>query len=879
VARRPLLRRRAASRGRTLTMIRRTLLAVSLALIAASLRAANPVVALSQANYTFHENDGTGIVTVNRTGGDPTLSFSVNYFATINGLSTNSTVSFGANEMSKTISLTIPNDNVFDSATPFNQGYFIALQTTPGVSFSSPSAANFFVIDDEPPPTISMTSISVPEGDSGTSNASLVVTLSAPYKRTETFSYTLSGTATSGVDYQSPFPFIAVPAGALSFGVTLTIIGDRTAEPDETIILNGTVEHATAAGIVTILNDDYFLAPVAQTIPRGVVGTLSLSTSIPSPTADHILLSSSEPSVATVPPFIDIPAGSLGKSFDVTTLIAGSTIITASLPLSRGAGTIRVGVDVLVPSFFTFDKSPVTVNLSKTITISAHLSPPPDAPLVLFLAQTFPSIAQVPPFFTVGTNGVGTFDVRGTAVGVTLVTTTVPPGFGAATTGFRIDVLPATGVALSRIDQSSGPSTGGQRVNIFAAGMSTRCTAMFDGVSGLNTSISASGSLSTTTPPHDAGVVDVSVRCGGDTGTLTRVYTYTPAPAILTRISPTSGPGGGGVLTGATGSNFRRGRCSLSFGGVPATTLQNNETTSMLVAAPPHAPGSVDVTLRCGSDVSTLTAGFLYTSSEVLAQVATITPPSGAPGDRVFVSGSAFRDDDAIYFGTAAGLDITSSSDQHFVTVPDLPPGNVSVTLQDVAGHVATGPSFRVLSPVTPQIASAPAQVLTSAEFPITGSGLRRSLNFLLGGTPLQPVAMASTFGQLRLPDSIVPGTYSLTIANQNITPRTIQVTDGIAVSSVSIPCSSTEGGLMVTITGKGFASGAVVAFGASDSADVTVKDAHTILARVPPSSGVANEIITVTNPTGESAQLSNAFRYRWPDPGCGTSRHRGANH
>jgi len=83
----------------------------------------------------------------------------------------------------------------------------------------------------------------------------------------------------------------------------------------------------------------------------------------------------------------------------------------------------------------------------------------------------------------------------------------------------------------------------------------------------------------------------------------------------------------------------------------------------------------------------------------------------------------------------------------------------------------------------------------------------------------------------------------------------------------------------MVTITGKGFASGAVVAFGASDSADVTVKDAHTILARVPPSSGLANETITVTNPTGEAAQLSNAFRYRWPDPGCGTSRHRGASH
>jgi len=860
-------------------MIRRALLAVSLVLTAVSLRAANPVVSLSQATYTFQETDGTGIATVNR-GGDLTVSFSVNYNAFINGLSSPGTVSFGPNETSKTISLTIPNDNVFDSAALGSQGYFIALISKAGVTFGSPSNATIQVIEDESPPTVSMTSVSVPEGDSGTTNAIPIVTLSGTYKRSETFFFSVSGgTATGGIDYQFPSTAVLVQPGTISFGIVFKINGDRTAEPDETILLSASIQHATTSASVTILNDDYFMTPATQTILRGTVGTISLSTSVPSPTTDHVLLSSSDPTVATVPPFIDIPAGSLGMSFNVTTLIAGSTTITASLPLSRGGGIMTVGLDVLVSSFFTFDKSPVTVLLTKTITISAHLSPPPDVPVVLFLTQTFPSIAQVPSFFTIGTNGVGTFDVRGTAVGVTLVTTTVPPGYGGATTGFRIDVLPAVGVALSRVDQSSGPSTGGQRVSIFAAGMSTRCTAMFDGVSGLNTSISASGFLTTTTPPHDAGAVDVSVRCGAETGTLTKAYTYTSLPALLTRISPTTGPAGGGVLVGVTGANLRRGRCSLSFGGAPATTLQNNETTSMLVASPPHAAGSVDVTLRCGNDVSTLPGGFLYTSGELLAQVTGVTPPSGAPGDRVFVTGSAFRDDDAIYFGNAAGLDMTSASDQHFVTVPDLPPGNVTVTLQDPAGHVAAGPSFRVLSPVTPQIASAPAQVLTSSEFPITGSGFRRSLNFLLGGTTLQPVAMASTFGQLRLPDSIAPGTYSLTIANQNGTPRTIQVTDGIAVSSVSSPCASTEGGLMVTITGKGFASGAVVAFGASDSADVTVRDAHTILARVPPSSGVANETIIVTNPTGESAQLSNAFRYRWPDPGCGTSRHRGASH
>ena len=129
------------------------------------------------------------------------------------------------------------------------------------------------------------------------------------------------------------------------------------------------------------------------------------------------------------------------------------------------------------------------------------------------------------------------------------------------------------------------------------------------------------------------------------------------------------------------------------------------------------------------------------------------------------------------------------------------------------------------------------------------------------------------------MPPFIGYGIYDLTLASQSGVPRTIQVTDGIAVTSVSIPCSSTEGGPVVTIAGNDFAAGAVVAFGAADSSDVTVIDAHTICARVPPSSGLAGETITVTNPNGDSAQLSNAFHYRWPDPGCGTTRHRGATH
>ncbi|HXH39182.1 MAG TPA: IPT/TIG domain-containing protein, partial [Thermoanaerobaculia bacterium] len=779
-------------------MIRHALFAISLLIATAPLYAADQVVMFSATSYTFHENDGTGAVTVNRIG-DPTVSFSVNYNAFVNGVNSLGALSFGPNEMSKAISLVIPNDNVFDQFAPNNQGYYVILQSKPGVTLGAISATTIHLIEDEPQPTVSITSIAVPEGNSGPTDVHLQVTLSVPLKYSETiYSFATGGTATLNSDYEGGYPnssqFLNVflAPGQTSAEIIVRIHGDMLSEPDETIFVTATIARWQAKGIITILNDDYLLSPASQQIMLGTVGSLSVTTTLPTATTDRLMITSSDTSVATVPPFIDIPAGSLGKSFDVTTVGNGSAIITIATPPSRGSQTISSRVDVYTTTIFTFDKAFVDLNLAQTTTATAHFDPPPKVPVVLFLLQTNPAVVSLPSVFTIGTDGVGTFLIRATGFGVTVVTATEPAVYGGSTTGFRIQVAPAAGVAITRLDTTSGPSSGGQHVTIYGNGMSTRCAVMFDGVSGLNTSTSTSGFLTTNTPPHDAGTVDVSVRCGDNTGTLPKQYTYTSVPSHLTRLSPTIGPTGGGVLVAATGENFRHGRCSLWFDGASATTIQNDQTTSLLAVAPPHAPGSVDVTMRCGSDVSTLAGGFLYTSGAMLPQVAGVDPPSGAPGDRIIVAGSSLRDDDAVFFDSVAGLDVTSTSDAHFVTVPDLPPGSATITLRDVAGNVAAGSTFRVLAAAAPQITTAPARLLTSSEFPIAGTGFRRSLSFLLGGTVLQPVAVASTYAQLRLPASITPGSYPLTIAGSTATPRTIDVTDGIAVTSVSIPCSST---------------------------------------------------------------------------------------
>jgi hypothetical protein len=303
------------------------------------------------------------------------------------------------------------------------------------------------------------------------------------------------------------------------------------------------------------------------------------------------------------------------------------------------------------------------------------------------------------------------------------------------------------------------------------------------------------------------------------------------------------------------------------LGGAAATTVENDLMTEMVAAAPAHAAGAVDVTLRCGSDTSMIASAFTYIAEEPAASIAAVTPLSAAPGERIVIGGSRFRQSDAIFVGNISAVSVSTTGSEHVVTVPDVPAGNAAITLTDAAGHTISGPALRALTPVTPQIFSAPDHVPASSEFRVSGTGLRRSLTFFAGDTPLILMSVAPTYAQLRLPPSIAPGTTTL---KMNGDTRPLEVTsNGLAVISISPQCASAEGGGLMTITGNGFASGAVVSVGAADSADVTVSDAHTIVARVPPSSGFPIESVTVTNPSGESGQLTNAFHYG----DCGPSR------
>jgi Ca2+-binding RTX toxin-like protein len=112
-----------------------------------------------------------------------------------------------------------------------------------------------------PPPTLSVLSTSVAEGNSGTSTVFVTIALSGPALTTVRVNWaTANVTATAGSDYISASGTVTFAPGQAVVRVPITVFGDVVIEPNETfrILLSGSVgaSMTTSTATVTIANDD-----------------------------------------------------------------------------------------------------------------------------------------------------------------------------------------------------------------------------------------------------------------------------------------------------------------------------------------------------------------------------------------------------------------------------------------------------------------------------------------------------------------------------------------------------------------------------------------------------------------------------------------------
>ena len=171
------------------------------------------------------------------------------------------TLTFAPGETTKTVIVAINGDTQVE----LNESYFVNLTAATNATIADNQGLGSIVNDDTiviPPPTLSINDVAVLEGDAGTINAVLTVTLSTVSAQSVTVVATSADSSALGASDYAAFPAttLTFAPGETTKTVTVVVNGDTLIELDETFVINLTTPTkatiADSQGIGTILNDD-----------------------------------------------------------------------------------------------------------------------------------------------------------------------------------------------------------------------------------------------------------------------------------------------------------------------------------------------------------------------------------------------------------------------------------------------------------------------------------------------------------------------------------------------------------------------------------------------------------------------------------------------
>ena len=208
-----------------------------------------PVLSFASSIVTVDEDAGSATHTVELTPAS-TGTVTVDYATRDHGAkagedytATSGTLTFTAGQTSKTITVPITDDDVYEAPVETGEIFFINITNPFGATLPDPPTATVIIDSEEAVPTASMADVTVDEG-AGT----MTLTLRLNHPSQEDIAYNtldgdVTGTATVGEDYddflQGPggIARITVPGGSLSQTFDITVVDDGVDEPDETIVI------------------------------------------------------------------------------------------------------------------------------------------------------------------------------------------------------------------------------------------------------------------------------------------------------------------------------------------------------------------------------------------------------------------------------------------------------------------------------------------------------------------------------------------------------------------------------------------------------------------------------------------------------------------
>jgi hypothetical protein len=221
-----------------------------------------PTIAIN--DRTIPENDATGAVfTVSlstTTGQVVTVAVATANDSATAGSdyeATSATLTFSPGTATQTFTVPILNDALDESPETF----LVDLSMPANATLADAQGVGT-IQDDDAPPTLAINDVTINEGNSGTTNATFTITLSAPSGQPVTVNFaTDNGTAAAGQDYQAANGNVVFPPGSTSQSITIAVVGDTLDEADqENFVVNlSAPTNATLAddgGVGTIRDDD-----------------------------------------------------------------------------------------------------------------------------------------------------------------------------------------------------------------------------------------------------------------------------------------------------------------------------------------------------------------------------------------------------------------------------------------------------------------------------------------------------------------------------------------------------------------------------------------------------------------------------------------------
>ncbi len=511
---------------------------------------------------------------------------------------------------------------------------------------------------------------------------------------------TSPNTLADNFTYLPAISTISPTFGSTSGGTVVSITG--------TGLLGTTVVNFGAtATTVTVVDDSHALSPAPFALAAGAVHVVALT-----------------PGGATAATFADLftyVAGPTVSSVSPTLgPVAGGTHLTVTGAGFTGATTVDFGSAIAIPVVVTDTLINVTSPPNPAGAVDVRVVTPAGTSPISASAGTFTYVAAPVVTSVVPASGP---EAGGTAVTVTGTSlagaTTVKfgeqpavPTFSDAThltvispahTPGVVDVVvitpggisPTTDVdhflyvaapSITGLSPTAGPEAGSTAVNITGAGFTGASSVTFGGVPALSFAVFDDTRLTVVSPPHSPGIVNVVITVGGAFNGNSRFnkFTYFGAPSV-TGVSPSRGRLSGGNLVTVTGSGFTDATV-VSFGGVPATPTPIDES-SLVVAAPAHVAGTVDVAVTARGGTSSIVDADHYTYVEA-PTVVFLAPSSGpaAGGVTVAITGTGFTGAAEVRFG-ATGAVPTVLDDSHLtVSTPPHSGGTVEVVVMAPGG-------------------------------------------------------------------------------------------------------------------------------------------------------------------------------------------------